>query len=576
MLNIPETVKTLFQRDGVNKNFRVTFPNGELTDLTNSDIVQESVKFTESVCSQNTFRFGPTEASVIEFETVGVPNIYGYQIACYLEIDCTSLSAAELEEIEAGTWDGTYSSGMFAVPLGLFTVQSCPRNHEAMTHRRVTAYSISGGKIRQNPFETAKQALFMSGPTYTPSAFLLTMAEFAYSNPSFLEEQGFTRTALPEWHSGQVLPSYTNELTLKDTSDNDVTVSFGVSYYYAQGMRISSDQLLSVDMHGFDYSTALTNAIQIFEENNIDYALSGYDSWADLLEAAIGKWYRPCLRNASALGVYMYSTIDLTEFGDNFVFYPYRTVGGGDYVRITIPSSAYCTISGVTGVKNILRVTDRASFYSYTAPTVIDLRLAFDFTASKRFSSYVGYSFTSAFDTAEIVNGYLELMACFGAASRSGGYELRRLSDASPVAIAPGGYSSLWWDEYDVAPIGTVRYVYTDEAGEQQVVDYSIGDGASFYDMSDNTVLNMLNDPTQIEALIDAYFAPNVAAVNFVPIDLNMKGLPYIEAGDAIAVTAQDGTVCRSYVLRHEISGIQVLTDQVDSQGGTILEGVSE
>ena len=87
MLNIPESVKTLFKRDGVRKNFRVHFPNGELSDITNENVVQESVKFTESLCSQDVLKFGLTEASVIEFETVGIGNMYGMTIECGIEID---------------------------------------------------------------------------------------------------------------------------------------------------------------------------------------------------------------------------------------------------------------------------------------------------------------------------------------------------------------------------------------------------------------------------------------------------------------------------------------------------------
>ena len=79
MLNIPDSVKAPYKQDGVRKNFRAHFPGGELPDITNDNIVQESVKFTESICSQDVFKFGLTEASVIEFETVGVANMYGKQ-----------------------------------------------------------------------------------------------------------------------------------------------------------------------------------------------------------------------------------------------------------------------------------------------------------------------------------------------------------------------------------------------------------------------------------------------------------------------------------------------------------------
>ena len=62
MLNLPESIKALFKRDSVLKNFRVHFPNGGFSDITNENIVEESVKFSESLCSQNIFRFGCAEA----------------------------------------------------------------------------------------------------------------------------------------------------------------------------------------------------------------------------------------------------------------------------------------------------------------------------------------------------------------------------------------------------------------------------------------------------------------------------------------------------------------------------------
>ena len=58
MLNIPDSVKALYKQDGVRKNFRAHFPGGELPDITNDNIVMESVKFTESICSQDVFKFG--------------------------------------------------------------------------------------------------------------------------------------------------------------------------------------------------------------------------------------------------------------------------------------------------------------------------------------------------------------------------------------------------------------------------------------------------------------------------------------------------------------------------------------
>ena len=106
MLTIPTTITGLLHQESVPKNFRVIFPNGELPDLTNKDMIRESVRFTESICSREYFRFGLAEASVMEFETVGVPDMRGMTIQAFCEVCTSSLSAADIAAIQAGTWDG--------------------------------------------------------------------------------------------------------------------------------------------------------------------------------------------------------------------------------------------------------------------------------------------------------------------------------------------------------------------------------------------------------------------------------------------------------------------------------------
>lgn len=91
MLNIPQNIQSLIKSDSVYKNFRVKFCGSGKNDLTNSDIVQDSVKFTESLCSRNSFQLGLCESPQIEFETVGVGDISGQTIECSIELDCESI-----------------------------------------------------------------------------------------------------------------------------------------------------------------------------------------------------------------------------------------------------------------------------------------------------------------------------------------------------------------------------------------------------------------------------------------------------------------------------------------------------
>lgn len=136
MLNIPDEIKILLKQSSVQKNFRVHFPNGECRDLINTDVIEESVEFTESLCSRDTFKFGLCEASHISFEIVNAPNIKGLTIECGLDIDISSLDEYPSGWIQRA--DLEYPT--YYIPYGLFVVESCQKQAD-MSHRAVEAYS---------------------------------------------------------------------------------------------------------------------------------------------------------------------------------------------------------------------------------------------------------------------------------------------------------------------------------------------------------------------------------------------------------------------------------------------------
>lgn len=87
MINIPQEVKDILHSSrSTRKNFRVHFPNGERADITNSNLIEESVEFTESLCSQDEIKFGLCESSVLKFKTFDVENIKGCEITAQMEI----------------------------------------------------------------------------------------------------------------------------------------------------------------------------------------------------------------------------------------------------------------------------------------------------------------------------------------------------------------------------------------------------------------------------------------------------------------------------------------------------------
>ena len=197
MLKVHSDIKALFAQPGVRKNFRVTFPNGERADIINDNIVQESVVLTESCCSETVFRFGCCERSMIEFETVGIENIRGCKIQCFLEIDTSSLSAAQLSLIQidityygdVGTLVNAASSdtgyGYYRLPYGIYWVDSCPRDKSSRERRKVTAYSADPTRLSE--VETVRLS------TYSPSLETiqsrpidLAAANLAYLTPGLI------------------------------------------------------------------------------------------------------------------------------------------------------------------------------------------------------------------------------------------------------------------------------------------------------------------------------------------------------------------------------------------------------
>lgn len=627
MLNIPETVKALFKRDGVYKNFRVHFPNGELSDLTNENVMQESVKFTESVCSQDVFKFGLTEASVIEFETVGVANMYGMTIECSCEIDCSSLPAADKAAIAAGTWDGTWDgvNEVFAVPYGTFRVESCPRDHQAMTHRRVTAYTASLNNVETKAFPFLPEEAPWNSLKIRIDAILSLF--FGY---------GLTEEDASEfWQVPENAPYQPHKLYM----ENGDTVSFTRPYSDTNG-------IVGMVVYDNNYSRWWGNQKSFFKLDGMeDYSLSDYEDFGrsfvdafnelgydvtydqngnkkyetnyDAIKAEYPYLFSPCieyavLRPKDATRAYLRYPIDYdlllpavtdvyysdqsTRPNQNFAIYP------NDKTIAVVKVSVLHICAGDSQTLNWDAIVSSETYFKHfqftpqnPLPAQISGKvyspqhsgiqyLAVDnggkagklkgYDYQDRAKQLQMYSYGNTFDTLEMINGALEIEAKFATASRSGGNKIIGIDNNSSVVVIPGEYRQMWFDEYNVEPIGTIRYAYTDEAGEEQIVDYKFGDGASIYDMTDNEVLKLMDgaDPSVIEAMLDAYFIPHIAAVNFVPIDLAMKGLPYLEAGDALSVTAQDGTVCNSYALRHEISGIQALEAQIDSQSGLIIE----
>lgn len=610
MLNIPETIKQLFERDDVRKNFRVHFPNGEFADITNENIIAESVEFTESLCSQNNFRFGLTEASVLKFETVGVGNMLGMKIEAAMEIDISALTAAQIAAIQAGAFDGVLvlpaasdiGFGFYRVPYGKFYVESCPRNHQAMAHRQVTAYSVV--QVEPISFAESMPADNLTIDYATLKEYLnpqtqWTQAQFADEHliwsgtasvdakeePLHFSFEG-TRTA--------PFAKFRSYVTAGDTferSDRDMIFKVEFDSYpeideaaakFAQNITANLPDIESEQIVGRPAGTTIKQAI-IKEGNFFSTAIGKNES-----SYVVANRYnlRPQLVKhpgvyiaaaKSQVTIYDGKAVEAETLRRRTVCEVLTSIVGKNNPACCISSMNYNTYEVIKyypdewpNENDFNRPTAGIKvYYKEIEPEGITLKFP---NSGKMPMPNFGdfYDFRSQ-DNEGIFGGQLEIAGKFGKVNRvTGEYEEIELDNTAPIPIAPGMYSEMWWDEYDISKIGEVIYK-TADTDETQI---TVSDGRSIYDMSDNKFNEMAVGPesaVNLAAKIQAEFPEATRNCYFTPVDLTMIGAPWIEAGTALSVTADDGTIVNTFALRHTLRGVQHIVSEIESAGGNII-----
>lgn len=543
MLSIPAAIEQLIKADGTRKNFRVHFPDGELPDLTNADIVVESVKFTEDVCSGERFRFGSADASTIEFEMVGIPNIIGKTIICVMEYAVP----AALQSLY-GTWYG--------IPYGVFTVDSCPRDHKAMTHRKVTAYS----QRFTNAFLPELESWKMSRRA---------QKKWYYMNPYyFLAELGITHPATETAVSGTIGTSLYRAYS--NTEDGQTALGRYYSYYpanqYLEYTITDFDCIYRIDMTG-----SLDDLYDILDQHNVPRSSKIVTATLEISNtspAKSDKFHIPLRDNGDGT-----ISVDL-------IYPDCPQIAAGDTVKIYIPLSIEARYANPESPsENWEDSAVVATAVTLTKVTATGTETTMKLALESTLESSSGYTFYNAFSAAEILSGYAELTGGMVRTNRDGSFEIIYLDNSSPHALtAANVVGSAWWDEYIIAPVTAVKYDYKDKSGQQSYGEYSISDdGGSIYDMSGNYILNHLKGATSSyveDTLLRNLFRPQAGTITFTPLDASFNGLTYLQPGDAITLTAADGTVIESYILSQTFGGIQVIVQDIQTvQGEVISDG---
>ena len=124
------------------------------TEIDNNNLVKESVKIDERMCSDDTIKFGLCEGSQLEFQAFDIDNLTGKQIQAFVDVEYPVYSYDYDESTNKTTKSEIIE--VCSIPMGWYDVQETSR--QASTGiRKVSAYN----KLKSDYLDTDVNALIV-------------------------------------------------------------------------------------------------------------------------------------------------------------------------------------------------------------------------------------------------------------------------------------------------------------------------------------------------------------------------------------------------------------------------------
>lgn len=594
MLNIPKSVKNLLHADSVNKNIRIHFPNGERSDICNDQIVKDSVEFTESLCSQNTLKFGLCESPIFECEVVGVGNIRGAIIEVYCEIFCDST-------IEGAVWQIDLHHFVYQIPYGVFKVDTCKRQAD-MIYRKIVAYSsfaVNNWEISPAELLKSERTLVNNAPTqYTPNIGYFLMAN------------GFN------------IIEYVCDKT--DITDFDLNVNI---FDIVGGDRPDSNHTymdVMVNSRVFCFRKTPTSSWQYsIDDENAVYKLNSHKynitktEFHDLLYRKAMSIYQGFNSYSQEFNERSFNlmmdfcfggnfTRGSTEYAQNVNHYPFY-LNDNDYgmylwgipFEVEIRFKKYNSPNWEIIERETITLTDDVSKltkYKYK-DDIPKWALSTQQFPNVRYGTGVGdiplYKVDwSKFDLQKLVTNFTELAGVFLKRKRDGDsfpVNIKQQFGLVPsVELFPGiwltpegpnggtlippNYQNCWYDDEYTKPYGAITCQYKDtQNNDCEFTLYLDGYDADtdketyqVYDLNNAYIKENKWNETTIQGLCE-WIANSISGVTYMPVEFTGRGLPYVEAGDTFQILTKSNDSITTIVLNRTIKGEQCLIDSYKS-----------
>lgn len=233
-------------------------------------------------------------------------------------------------------------------------------------------------------------------------------------------------------------------------------------------------------------------------------------------------------------------------------------------------TSWYNSLTFPISVKNM-----RDSFFNYVGVTQVADYLPNDaLVISKTITDKVIVGAT-------IIKAICQVNGRFGRISRDGKFEYVHLvegtealypredlypdndiypSDENAIDnVSKAYYTSISFENYRVSPITKVQII--DKEGQ---IIATQGSGTNVFTLKDNPLVWGQNASQVSQVAINLY--NTIQGLWYTPSEIECVGLPYVECGDFVLMTARR-SIIRAYVLSRTLKGIQILNDAYEAPG---------
>jgi hypothetical protein len=219
---------------------------------------------------------------------------------------------------------------------------------------------------------------------------------------------------------------------------------------------------------------------------------------------------------------------------------------------------------------------------------------------------YVGYAYFDVYnaslenteetknETKDVIESYIELWGLFGTFDRYGGFQFIDLTKklqlypsdtlypaenlyprAQRNLITQSMYSKVEYEDVPTRHYDKIECTWRDSNNVEHSCSYQIVDPDSLewydpddyqqYNLSDNYFIkNGYFTEEEVQTILEI-LGEKIKDFQYYPANIEMRGLPYLEAGDELAVvTRMSGFT--TFILRRTMNGIQELKDNIEAE----------